>query len=422
MRKRSSLSESTSFVEAVEKTVLPSGLRIVTEHVPYVQSLAIGVWINVGSRDEAPGENGISHFIEHAVFKGTASRRTHHIAQYLEVVGGYLNAFTTKDSTCYYARVMAPHLSRAVNLLADLVLHPSFPEKEILKEKQVILEEMRSIDDDPEDLIHDRFEKTLFGNHPLGQPIIGEEANVKHFTVAQLRRFVRTHYTTSNIVIVASGNVRHDALVELCAREFAGLPAGTEAVRRAPGRRTSRDEVLSRSIVQSHIVLGGRVPGLRAPDRGALSLLNTVLGDGMSSRLFQRLRERYGYAYNVYSFLSQYDDAGSFGIYAGMEQANVDRVREQASIVLRELGDRPVSVRELNRAREQVIGSMVLGMESMSTRMNRLGKDELTFGRSISVRSLVQNLEQVTPEKVRELAAKYLSPDSLASTLLVPAA
>ena len=248
-------------------SVLPSGLRIVTEQVPSVHSVALGIWIDAGSRDEDPRENGISHFIEHSVFKGTRSRRTHHIAQYLEAVGGYLNAFTTKDTTCYYARVLRPHLPRAVHLLADILMHPMFPQQEIQKEKQVIIEELRGAEDDPEDLVHERFEELLYGTHSLAQPVLGRERNITMFTRDDLVKFVRKHYTAENIVVAAAGAVDHDHLAALCAEEFAELKHGEPTGRIRPRKRKARREVHTRPIQQSHLVLGAMTGGYHGKDR-----------------------------------------------------------------------------------------------------------------------------------------------------------
>ncbi|MDX9759490.1 MAG: pitrilysin family protein [Bacteroidota bacterium] len=401
-------------------SVLPSGLRLVTEHVPSAQSLALGVWIDTGSRDELPEENGISHFIEHCVFKGTARRRTHHIAQYLESVGGYLNAFTTKDHTCYYARVLAPHAGRAAHLLADIVLHATFPAREVEKEKQVIIEEIRGAEDDPEDLLHEQFEEQLFGRHPLGQPIAGREATVHSLTPALLHDFVRRHYTASTMVIAAAGAVEHDVLAEMCAREFAAVPSGASPPRRGPRRLRPRHAVVHRPIQQAHFVLGTLTPGYHDPRRHALGVLNAVLGEGMSSRLFQRIRERHGYAYNIYSFLSMFNDSSTFGVYAAVEPGRIDQARAVLFRELEVLAREDVPVRELNRAKEQIIGTLVLGLESMSNRMSRLGRDELVYGRDIPVGEIIGAVRDVSPEDVRLMARQFLSPDTLSSRLLLP--
>ncbi|MCB2205611.1 insulinase family protein [bacterium] len=402
-------------------TTLASGLRIVTEQVPSVHSLALGVWINTGSRDETGAENGISHFIEHSVFKGTQRRRTHHIAQYLEAVGGYINAFTTKDTTCYYARVLRPHLARAVHLLADIVLHPVFPDVEIAKEKQVIIEELRGAEDDPEDLVHEQFEALLYGQHPLAQTILGQEANIASYTRAQLQEFVNRHYTAENMVVAAAGAVDHDRLVAICEQEFSSVPHGTVAVRPRPRRHAARTDARPRPIQQTHLVLGAMAEGYHGKTRHALAVLNALLGEGMSSRLFQRLRERYGYAYNIYSFLSMYHDVSTFGVYAGLESGQTERARGHILKELMALAERQVSVRELNRAKEQVIGGMLMGLESMTNRMSRLGKDALVYQRDITVEELLAGVHEVNPESLRILCAQLFDPRRLTEMRLHPA-
>ena len=402
------------------KSVLSNGLRLITEHVPSARSLALGVWIDAGSRDELPEENGISHFIEHCVFKGTKRRRTHHIAQYLESVGGYLNAFTTKDHTCYYARVLGPHVGRAVHLLADILLNSTFPEREVEKEKQVIIEEMRGAEDDPEDLLHDQFEQQIFGRHPLGQPIIGHEPQVLSFDRGKLHDFVRRHYVAENMVIAAAGAVDHDELRDLCEREFAGVPRGTAARRRRPRPLRPQHTIVRRPVQQAHLVMGTIAPGYHDERRHALALLNTVLGEGMSSRLFQRVRERHGYAYNIYSFLSMFNDVSTIGIYAAVEPGRVDRAQALVIRELETLAREPVPTREMNRAKEQIIGTMLLGLESMTNRMSRLGRDELVYGRDVPVEDIVATLRAVDAEDVRSQARAYLSADVLSARVLLP--
>jgi predicted Zn-dependent peptidase len=405
---------------APRKSRLSTGLRVITERVPSAHSLALGVWIDTGSRDETPDENGISHFIEHCVFKGTKRRRTHHIAQYLESVGGYLNAFTTKDNTCYYARVLQPHLGRAVHLLGDILLHSTFPAHEVEKEKQVIIEEMRGAEDDPEDLAHEQFEQQIFGRHPLGQPIIGHDAQVLSFDSAMLHAFVRRHYIAENMVIAAAGAVDHDTLLALCEKEFADIPHGTAVRRRRPRAQAPEHAVVRRPIQQGHLVMGTTTAGYHDERRHALAVLNAVLGEGMSSRLFQRVRERHGYAYNIYSFLSMFNDVSAFGVYAAIEPGRAERARSVIQRELDVLRDHPVPARELNRAKEQIIGAMLLGLESMTNRMSRLGRDELVYGRDIPVEDVIGALRAVSSEDLHTLAADVLSEDALSSRILLP--
>jgi len=404
------------------KSILPSGLRILSEYVPGVHSLAIGVWINAGSRDEARGREGIAHFVEHTVFKGTTRRRSHHIAQYLETVGGYINAYTTKDSTCYYARVLTPHLSRATHLLADIVLCASLPEKEIEKEKNVVIEEMRGAEDDPEDMVHDRFEALLYGRHPLGQPVIGNEKAVRSFTRNALSDFVAKKYVSENMLVAAAGAVDHEALLELCEREFSIVPHGVPVRRRRPSVCRGSELVAERSVQQSHLVMGVDTVGSRDERRMLLQTFSALLGEGMSSRLFQRIRERHGYAYNIYSFVNSYQDVSTLGVYAAVEQGRERRARELVLREIQELATSRVSMREFNRAREQVVGGLVLGLESMSARMTRLGRDELGCGRDVPVSELLTGLQELSTEDIRLEAERMLADDGPSCCMILPAA
>lgn len=420
MRHNGSPQRRTTSTVEYRKTRLPSGVRVVTEFVPYMRSLAIGFWIDTGSRDEPASLSGISHFIEHMVFKGTLRRKTHHIAQYLESVGGYVNAFTTKDCTCYYARVLSQHVKRAVDLLSDIVLHPQFPAREIEKEKQVIREEMRSIEEDPEDCINDYFEHAVFGKHSLGRTIIGTEHTVESLTREALLDYIARQYTASNLVIAAAGDVSHDLLVELCEKALSELPEGKRQKRLRPKERGPVSETFYKPVQQSHHIAGRIVPGLDSEDHYALSLLNTILGEGMSSRLFQRIRERYGYAYSIYSYLNLYEDAGTFGVYAASETRTMQRCLRHIEEELEELASTPVSKRELNRAREQVIGGFLLGLESMSSRMTRIGKDELIFGRPISIDEEIERFEGVTVEECHALASSLFDHRQWTAVTIAP--
>ena len=402
------------------ETVLSSGLRIVTEQVPSVHSLAIGIWIDAGSRDETAENSGMAHFIEHSVFKGTTRRRTHHIAQFLEAVGGYINAFTSKDATCYYARVLRPHLPRAVHLLADVVQNPVFPQKEIEKEKQVIVDELRGSEDDPEELSHEFFEELLYGRHALGRPILGREPVIRSFTRDDLQSFIRNYYTAENMTVAAAGAVDHDRLVEICMDELSALPRGLRPRRRKPRRSGARSDVRHRPVQQTHMLLGSVTKGYHGRQRHALSVLNALLGEGMSSRLFQRVRERHGFGYNIYSFLSMYEDVSTFGVYAGLEPAHFSRAR---TLILRELAaiaDRRVSMRELNRAKEQVIGGLLMGLESMTNRMTRIARDAMVYGRDIPVARIVEEIQDISPEDLRVLASELFDSSRLSELRIEP--
>ena len=406
---------------AFNKTLLRNGLRILSERVPYANSVAIGVWINAGSRYELPKENGLSHLVEHAVFKGTTRRKTHQIAQYLEAVGGYLNAMTTKENTCYYARVLPEHLERAVDLLSDLVLHPTFPEKEIEKEKQVIIEEMHAIEDEPEDMVHEYFEKLIFSPHPLGQPIIGTEENINAASAASLRRFTKKFHTTGNMVIAAAGNVHHDALTHCIEKYFSENERGavTSSVEKL-SRKKSRAEIFHKPTQQIHVCFGKPTPPIKTTSRYAMALVNIILGDGMSSRLFQAIRERYGLAYSVYSFLSFMREAGVFGVYFGADEANLDRCISVTKEQLYALRIGSITTRELHRAKEQMKGGILFSLESVSDRMSHIARNELYFEKYFSTESILQDIDAVTLDEVHEVASSLCDVESYFMTTVLP--
>ncbi|MEK6571304.1 MAG: pitrilysin family protein, partial [Bacteroidota bacterium] len=302
------------------KTVLENGIRVVSETIPYVRSVSIGIWANVGSRDESGTENGITHFLEHMVFKGTKSRSVRDIAQSLESLGGYLNAFTTKEQTCFYARVLDEHVEQAVDVLSDLVQHATFKKEELEKEKLVVIEELKNTEDDPEDIIHDYFEKALFPTHSVGFPIIGTETNVRAFTRHDLQTHVAEHYVAPTMVVAAAGNVDHHALVKLAGKYLTHVRASGEPVSRiqAPTKPTkATTQEFTRPIQQSHVCIGTVAYSIKHKDRYPLIVMNALLGEGMSSRLYQTIREKHGMAYSVYSFVNLLSDAGSFGAYIG---------------------------------------------------------------------------------------------------------
>ncbi len=404
------------------KTTLGNGVRVVSEAIPSVRSISVGVWIGTGSRDEADPESGISHFIEHMVFKGTEKRRTHHIAQRMESVGGYLNAFTSKEYTCYYARALDEHLQRAIETVADLVVSPKFPSKELEKEKDVVLEEMKMYEDNPEDLIFDRFEGVIYRNHELGRPVIGFPETVSAFRREQLIDYIDRTYTPDHIVLAVAGNVDHDQVVRYAEKAFASIADRRGMPTRSPINGYSPEEVVEqRPIQQAHVVLGTRGVDIHNEDRVAVTVLNTILGGGMSSRLNQNIRERYGFCYNVYSFVNMHSDTGDFGVYIGTDAENVERSRKLILRELQRLVDTPVSARMLSQAKNQVRGSIMLGLESMSNRMMRIGRQELFFERYLSLDEINADVDGVTADDVQRVAADLFDPENFSTVVLLPA-
>lgn len=383
----------------------------------------MGVWIDTGSRDESPEESGISHFIEHMVFKGTEKRRMHQIAQRMEAVGGYLNAFTAKEYTCYYARALDEYLARAVDTVCDLVLSPSFPERELGKEKDVVVEEMRMYEDAPEELIFDRFESALYPEHPMGRPVIGYEETVRAFTRPQLLDYVGNRYTPNRLVVSVAGNVRHAKVVALVEKAFQTVRATTPTAKRAPIKTsTARHLRENRGIQQAHLVIGRQALDVFDAKRIPMSVLNTIVGGGMSSRLNQNIREKYGYCYQIYSFTNLYSDTGEFGVYMGTDAGKVDRAQKLIFRELDKLAQTAVSDRMLKQAKSQVKGSIMLGLESMGSRMMRLGRQELYYGEYVSLDEILEQVESVSREEVLELAQELFNRDDYSTVTLLPTA
>jgi predicted Zn-dependent peptidase len=406
-----------------KKTVLENGIRVVTETIPYVHSVSIGVWAYVGSRDETENRNGISHFLEHMVFKGTKNRSVKDIAQSLESVGGYLNAFTTKEQTCFYARVLDEHVGKAVDVIADLMLNASFRKEELEKEKLVVLEELKNSEDDPDDIIHDYFEKTLFPTHSLGYPVIGTEANLLRFQREDLQSHVASHYVPARIVIAAAGNVDHADVVHLAGKCFKRLHMENSTMSREPApNRTVKPSVTEyqRPINQAHICLGTVAYSMKHKDRYPLLVLNALLGEGMSSRLYQTIREKYGFAYSVYSFVNMLSDTGVFGIYVGTDKKNISNSLEIINRELSKLKTKHISHAELDRTKTQIKGTMMLGLESMSSRMMRLGSTELFLETYVSLDSILKKVDAVTVEGVNQVANDIFREKEFSTVIIRP--
>ena len=405
------------------KTTLDNGIRVVSETISHVRSVSLGVWANVGSRDEATPQNGISHFLEHMVFKGTRNRNVREIAQSLESLGGYLNAFTTKEQTCYYARVLDTNIREAMDVLADIMLNATFEPREMEKEKLVVIEELKNAEDDPEDIIHDYFEKTLFPRHTLGNPVIGTEANVRRFRREDLKAHVHTHYRPSQLVVAAAGNVDHDLLVRLVDRYFGRLRGDDEQKSRKPVSGTAQPEKVKeypRPITQAHICLGTLCFSIKHPQRYPLMVTNTLLGEGMSSRLYQMIREKHGLAYSVYSFVSLLSDTGVFGTYLGTDKKNITAAVELVFHELEKLKKRPVSGAELQRTKSQIKGTLMLGLENMSGRMTRLGSAELYLESYISLDTILKKVDAVTPDDILKVANDVFHPDRFSTVVIRP--
>ncbi len=407
-----------------ERTVLDNGVRVVTETIPSVRSIAVGAWVDAGSRDETEAEAGLTHFIEHLVFKGTRARQGHHINQRMESVGGYLNAFTTKENTCFYARALDEHLARALDTTLDLVTQPTLPEREIEKEKDVVVEEIKMYEDAPEDHVYDHYEAAMYPAHPLGRPIIGTPETVRSFTRDDLTGYMDRHYVPNRLVVSVAGHARHADVVRLVEKQLRGFDRAPEALHREPADDYTplATEIEVTTTQQAHLVVGTRSFGALDPRKTSLSVLNTILGGGMSSRLNQNIREKYGYCYSVYSFVNLVRDAGDVGVYMATDPSRLDRSRQLIVRELQKLASGAVSARMLARAKEQLKGSVMLGVESMSNRMQRLGRVELTFEEHISLDTAIEEVMAVTAEDVRSVAETLFVEDRLSTVALVPAA
>ncbi len=403
--------------DGVKKTVLPSGLRILTESIPTTRSAALGVWVGIGSRDESPAMSGASHFLEHLLFKGTPKRTALEISAEIEAVGGETNAFTTKEYTCYYARVLDSDLPLAVDVLVDAVADSILDPSDVETERGVILEEIAMHEDEPGDEVHDVFAEAIYGDHPLGRLISGTPESVTPMTRNQINSFYRKRYKAPEIVIAAAGNLDHATVVKLVRKALAGTPLDSGPADPAPPRPADKrvrvqkphTVVLHRDTEQAHIVLG--TVGLSRYDerRFALGVLNNVLGGGMSSRLFQEIREKRGLAYSVYSYGSQYADSGLFGVYAGCAPGKAPEVLDLIRTELARVAESGITPDELVRGKGMVKGAYVLGLEDTSSRMSRLAKSELLHGDLMGVDELLTRVDAVTMVDVEKVAADLLA-------------
>jgi predicted Zn-dependent peptidase len=401
---------------AVRRTVLPGGLRVITETLPAVRSVAFGIWAGVGSRDEGPTYAGATHYLEHLLFKGTRKRTALEISATMDTVGGELNAFTGKEYTCYYARVLDVDLPLAIDVLSDMVTSSLIQAKDVDAERGVILEEIAMNEDDPSDTVHEAFVRQLFGDTPLGRPILGTVDSINAITRDQIAEHYRARYTPDHLVVAAAGQLDHDAVVRLAEQAFRPVLDG--AAQAAAPRLTGEDpgpgegrgvRLVSRGIEQANLVLG--CAALRRTDdrRFALGVLNAALGGGMSSRLFQEVREKRGLAYSVYSFTSQHADTGLWGIYAGCLPSKADDVLSICRDEIGKVVSGGLTDAELERGKGQLRGSMVLGLEDPSSRMSRLGKSELVYPRLEPVDDILASIEAVTHDDVRAVAADILA-------------
>ena len=403
----------------IHKTVLPNGIRVISEEMPYVRSVAMGCWVDAGSRREEDHESGISHFVEHMVFKGTANRSADEIAYSIDAIGGHLDAFTTKETVAFTAKVLDEHLPRALDVLSDLVLHPVFREEDIEREKGVVLEELKMEEDNPDYLIHEIFVSNFWKNHPLGRSIIGTEQTIGSFERPQLQSFFGRTYAPANLMVVAAGNQPHDDLVALVSERFGGLkPAEAPKQEAAPNSRPSVTLRDKPSLEQVHLCLGVPSYPIAHPDRHAGYVLNTILGGGISSRLFLRIREHEGLAYAVFSDLGVFSDSGMLSVYAGTSIETARRVIDHILEEMKQLKETPVGSEELRRAKDYMKGSLTLSLESTSSRMSNLARQERYFQRFVSIDEVHEKIEQVDAAAIQQVAEEWFRPEMIALAVL----
>lgn len=403
------------------KVVLDNGLRVVTERIPSFRSVTIGIWVNVGSRDEGRGEEGFSHFIEHMFFKGTATRSAERISREIDALGGEVNAFTTRETTTLYAKVPDAQLKPTLALLGDLFHHSRFPVEEIEKEKQVVLEEMRMVRDDPEEWVQDLHTQQVFGTHPLGRPILGKADVIRKLERRQLLDYIRRAYHPCETIVAAAGNFDQKQLLALVRTYFGCFDRPTVSKRvRWPAEVHGGLQVHEKPLEQAHLCLGLKGIAVDHKDRYAAALLNAVLGGNVSSRLFQEIREKRGLAYSVYSCLSSYSDGGMWSIYAGTRPSEASNVVELILKELKKLCSNGMRRDELARAKSQMKGSVMVGLESTSSRMNKLAKDELHHGRYIPLEEIMTSIDRVSNAQILRVSRELFDESRLSITALGP--
>ncbi len=409
----------THEARSIRRQVLPNGLTVITEQMPHIRSASIGIWLETGSRDEDPEWNGISHFIEHMVFKGTRHRSAEEIARQVDSIGGNMDAFTAKECICFNVKVLDEHVPTALDILSDLVLNPVFEPADIVRERGVILEEIKMDEDNPDYLVHEIFTQNFWKDHPLGKPILGTKETVKRFDREPVLEAYSHRFAPGNIIVSAAGNLDHDRFVELVTAHFQHMKPMNN------GFHSSAPKIVSRIILrnkkaleQVQLCMGVPAHPIAHEKRHAGYVLNTLLGGGMSSRLFQNIRERQGLAYSIYSDLNPYRDTGCLAVYAGTSLGSAAKVVQSVVSEFRKLKTEPVPEEELSRSKAQLKGSLMLSLESSTARMSNLARQEMYFDRFYDLDELIQKIEAVTAEDLRTLANEFFKTESVAVTAL----
>jgi len=406
-------------VRNIRRQVLPHGLTVITEQMEHIRSASIGIWLETGSRDESPQSNGISHFIEHMVFKGTKHRTAEEIARQVDSIGGNMDAFTSKECICFNVKVLDEHVPVALDILSDLVLHPTFTDEDIARERGVILEEIKMDEDNPDYLVHEIFTQNFWKDHPLGKPILGTKETVKKFERQAVLDTYAHRFAPGNIIVAAAGHLDHDQFVDLVVKHFEHLKPAQNGFH-SPAPKIVPRIVLrnKKALEQVQLCIGVPAYPIAHEKRYAGYILNTLLGGGMSSRLFQNIRERQGLAYSIYSDLNPYRDTGCMAVYAGTSLASATKVVQAVVGEFRNLKNEPVPEEELRRSKDQMKGSLMLSLESSTARMSNLARQEMYFDRFQDLDELVQKIEAVTSEDLQSLAQEFFNTESVAVTAL----
>ncbi|RKY93002.1 MAG: insulinase family protein [Ignavibacteriae bacterium] len=405
-------------MEKYSITKLSNGTTIISEFIPYVKSFSLGFWFNVGTRDENLKNNGISHFIEHMLFKGTKNRSARRISEEIESYGGYLNAFTSKEHTCYYSRGLTKNLSKTFSILSDMIQNPLFKESHIKKEMGVVIDELRDTDDNPEELIFDKFEEVIFSGNPLSYPVIGTEDNIRKFNSGELQNYHRNKYNTGNLLITTSGNVNHDDLVKLAERYIRKSKPLNESGREKFYRKKVNDLVVEKDFHQVHSIIGRSTIGLKNKKRIQVKILSTMLGEGSSSRLFQAVREKLGITYQINSFLNSYQDVSTFGVYFSTSGKQAERVMDIVRKEFLKMKEKKITDKELNRVKEYIKGGMLLSLESTTNRMIRIANSFLYFNRVVLLDDFLKKVDSVTVDDITSIANELLDEKKLSKVIL----
>ena len=406
-------------IRNIKREVLPNGLTILTERMEHIRSVSMGIWVKSGSRHEDPQINGISHFVEHMVFKGTTNRSAEDIARQVDSIGGNMDAFTGKETICFNIKVLDEHLPIAVDVLSDMVMHPVFDVKEITRERGVILEEIKMDEDNPDYLVHEIFTQNFFKDHPLGKPILGTKETVRRFDQGAVLGYYGSKFAPGNLIISAAGHIDHDEFVELLRKQFGQLPAGSNGWHDTPPKINSRIILRNKkSLEQVQICVGVPAYSISHEKRYVSYILNTLLGGGMSSRLFQNVREKQGLVYSIFSELNPFRDAGLLSVYAGSSRDSALKVVRAIVNEFHQLKANAVSEEELKRAKDQLKGSLMLSLESSTARMSNLARQEMYYDRFFSMDEIIQRIQAVTVDDLLQSANELFQPQLIAVTVL----